>query len=307
MAFTKNPHLHEKFLKRNSDKREQQILRNDKKSTNPADPKKFSSGQNKFTSTPPVRVSSHENQPNIKKSNQNIKPIKDNKLEQKPISENNLILDEVFSGILLKNNSNNSKIMEFEFVLPSKTENTYQQNICRNPNFNEDLAKIDNNYDAKSINLRIDTDHSDYNINRSRLDKYPTFHSIIEGDDNKSLSKMTNNNPFNIKDSIENSSVYSENTHFNNLSATNKPNNIFWDFTNMNSNTSQDNMQGSQGKNFIQNHTTNINQTVSNEIDFNELLGTNKNKKTMNPPQNIYNIRTQNRTDNKIDPFEGFY
>ena len=118
---------------------------------------------------------------------------------------------------------------------------------------------------------------------------------------------MTNNNPYNIKDSIENSSVYSENTHFNNLSATNKPNNIFWDFTNMNSNTSQDNMQGSQGKNFIQNHTTNINQTVSNEIDFNELLGTNKNKKTMNPPQNIYNIRTQNRTDNKIDPFEGFY
>ena len=117
MAFTKNPHLHEKFLKRNSDKREQQILRNDKKSTNPADPKKFSSGQNKFTSTPPVRVSSHENQPNIKKSIQNIKPIKDNKLEQKPISENNLILDEVFSGILLKNNSNNSKIMEIQILM----------------------------------------------------------------------------------------------------------------------------------------------------------------------------------------------
>ena len=117
--------------------------------------------------------------------------------------------------------------------------------------------------------------------------------------------KMTNNNPFSIKDSVENNSYLKENIQYNNVPVSNISNNIFWDFTLGNANSKGNVLNSSVINPRSQDHSINSNSMVSNEIDFNELLGPNKNKKTFAISNN--NIRTMNKNDNKIDPFEGFY
>jgi hypothetical protein len=178
--------------------------------------------------------------------------------------------------------------------------------------YNEEFANLDNNFfNPNNISQRIDTEQSFYQINQSRLDKYPTFHSVLDAqDDNRSvMSKFTNINPFCIREGVEG--------HVDFVQQDNKPvevkseNNIFWDFTANNVTVNPPNNQIENSLMPMNNHNNTLsyqnknNCSISNDIDFNELLGSSK--RPFVSPNNPSSVKSMNKNDKKIDPFEGFY
>jgi len=309
MAFTKNPYLEEKFNRRQGGREERNL------SVKDSEPKKIIKSPSNFSSIP-GRI----NQNQVQTKNEIImKKQSFDDLDIEVSKRNNQFannhskrpIDQGSSGWNV--NIKQERPVMIRNDVPSNINNMPNQQVMRYGEvYNEEFANLDNNFfNPNNISQRIDTEQSFYQINQSRLDKYPTFHSVLDAqDDNRSvMSKFTNINPFCIREGVEG--------HVDFVQQDNKPvevkseNNIFWDFTANNVTVNPPNNQIENSLMPMNNHNNTLsyqnknNCSISNDIDFNELLGSSK--RPFVSPNNPSSVKSMNKNDKKIDPFEGFY
>ena len=229
-------------------------------------------------------------------------------------------------GNQFSNETVSNKIYRRSEIMQSQPNDLLKNPTNNFQNYPTINSVMENNLDESNLSHMNNNDNSNFN---RKADNINDFNDFFQNNNNNNNFNMNKNKSigFNTNNTIsKNANNFNNGTNFQNKNENNNPShnekisdNIMWDFTKNDTNNNNNNIKANVNTlhisnddnriapiNKMINYTENNVDLNSNEINFDELLGSSKNKFT---EKNVNNQNLNPRPNNIInkDPFEGFY